>query len=313
LQRVLTDFGGDKAFGKVPKKLKEHYGIEVPVSMARQITEMHGEAMRLRAEEEMTRQVPTKGKQGVELLIAEMDGSMLPIVEITPQTEGAPADGRKRRQLGWTEARLCLARDPGKVKGHYGGTLGGPEQAGDHLVNCVVEAGGGKSTKLHGLGDGAPWIVGQVRERFGPLANYLIDFCHMSQYLTAAGEAIAGKPQSEWLHQQKERMKQSQVAEVLDELEDYVSPAQPEGPVPACIRYLRNRIDSFDYKSALDVGLPIGSGEVESGHGWIFQDRLKISGAWWKRENLASMMALRLVSANNQWESYWQSVRQAAA
>ena len=42
LQRAITDFGADKAFGKVPKKLKEHYGIEVPESMAREITERNG-------------------------------------------------------------------------------------------------------------------------------------------------------------------------------------------------------------------------------------------------------------------------------
>jgi hypothetical protein len=30
LQRVITDFGADKAFGRVSEKLKEHYGITVP-------------------------------------------------------------------------------------------------------------------------------------------------------------------------------------------------------------------------------------------------------------------------------------------
>ena len=29
LQRVITDFGADHAFGQVSKKLHEHYGIEV--------------------------------------------------------------------------------------------------------------------------------------------------------------------------------------------------------------------------------------------------------------------------------------------
>jgi hypothetical protein len=29
LQRAVTDFGADVAFGKVPQKLREHYGIEV--------------------------------------------------------------------------------------------------------------------------------------------------------------------------------------------------------------------------------------------------------------------------------------------
>jgi len=41
LQRAITDFGADVAFGKVPRKVKEHYGIEVPVSAAQTITEQH--------------------------------------------------------------------------------------------------------------------------------------------------------------------------------------------------------------------------------------------------------------------------------
>src|SRR5215470_19990322 len=28
LQRVITDFGADVSFGRVPQKLKEHYGID---------------------------------------------------------------------------------------------------------------------------------------------------------------------------------------------------------------------------------------------------------------------------------------------
>jgi len=57
--------------------------------------------------------------------------------------------------------------------------------------------------------------------------------------------------------------------------------------------------------------LPIGSGEIESAHRYIIQERLKITGAWWKEENAADMLALRINRANRNWESYWNS-RKAA-
>ena len=41
LQRAITDFGADHAFAHMSKKLHEHYGIEIPVSSARNITEFH--------------------------------------------------------------------------------------------------------------------------------------------------------------------------------------------------------------------------------------------------------------------------------
>ena len=304
------DFGIDKGFGYGPKKLKEHYGIEVPASMVRVITYRHGQAMKEKTEDEMATQI--QEKKGVEQLIGEMDGSMLPIVEIMEKREDLPTDGRKRRKLEWKEVRLCMARDPNKVEGYYGATMGDPQQAGDQMVNCIVQAGGGKSTKLHFVGDGAPWIVSQVEERFGKQANYTIDFHHVSDYLVAAGEVLVGGQKKEWLHQQQQRLKENRVREVLDELAGNQNP-DPNQAVAACSRYLTNRLGYLDYKAAIEAGLPIGSGEVESGHGWVFQDRLKISGAWWKSENLQKMMALRLVRANNKWESYWEACRQAAA
>jgi len=48
LQRAITDFGADGPFADAAAKLCEHYGIEVPVSTVRAITEHHGAAMRAR-------------------------------------------------------------------------------------------------------------------------------------------------------------------------------------------------------------------------------------------------------------------------
>ena len=78
LQRAMTDFGADHAFGQVPKKLHVHYGIEMPVSTIRKITEFHGEHMH-QQRETMTLSLTTPGCQQQ---IGEIDGCMLPIVTI---------------------------------------------------------------------------------------------------------------------------------------------------------------------------------------------------------------------------------------
>ncbi|PYT73233.1 MAG: ISKra4 family transposase, partial [Acidobacteria bacterium] len=52
---------------------------------------------------------------------------------------------------------------------------------------------------------------------------------------------------------------------------------------------------------------------IESAHGYVFQKRLKISGAWWKMENLKKVIALRVLRANGDWEEYWTNVHQEAA
>jgi len=66
-------------------------------------------------------------------------------------------------------------------------------------------------------------------------------------------------------------------------------------------------LDQFDYRSAIEAGLPIGSGEVESAHRYVIQERLKITGAWWTQKNAHHMLALRTVRANGDWEQHWQA------
>lgn len=315
LQRALSDFGADLAFGKVPQKLKEHYGIAVPVSAAQAITEQHAAAMKMQRAE--LQKLP---RGGVAQLVGEMDGSMVPIVSIAASGDkSTPGDGRKRRQLSWREARLSLARAPDKVSGRYAATLGGPAQAGVQLLDCVIRAGGGRATKLHCVGDGAKWIASQIKERLGTQANYLIDFYHLSEYLAGAAEVVAGANKTAWLQQQQQRMKTNQVSEVLRELRAYQAPlpagpaAAETDPVQGCRQYLEHRLGYLDYAGALSRGLPIGSGEVESGHRSVIQARLKLSGAWWKEETVESMLALRTLRANDDWDAYWSEARQAAA
>jgi hypothetical protein len=59
--------------------------------------------------------------------------------------------------------------------------------------------------------------------------------------------------------------------------------------------------------------LPIGSGEIESAHRYLVQQRLKRPGAWWTPNNAEAMLALRIARANGHWSAYWNDeLRQAA-
>jgi hypothetical protein len=214
LQRAVTDFGADAAFGKVPQKLREHYGIEVPLSAAQIITKRH--AAKMKQERVRLARLP---RGGVQQLIGELDGSMLPMVSIAARTDkSAPRDGRKRRQLSWREARLSLVRAPDQVKGRYAATLGDPAAAGELFVDSVIRAGGGQRTRLHCVGDGVPWIANQIKQRLGTQAHYLIDFYHLSEYLSGAAEVVAGPHKREWLSAQQQRMKANGVGTVLEAL-----------------------------------------------------------------------------------------------
>jgi len=87
-----------------------------------------------------------------------------------------------------------------------------------------------------------------------------------------------------------------------------------DAPVRQCHRYLSHRLEQLNYQSALVRDLPIGSGEIESAHRYIVQQRLKRPGAWWRAANADHMLApLRLNRANGQWDAYWaKDLKQAA-
>jgi hypothetical protein len=308
LQRAITDFGADHGFGHVPNKLQEHYGITIPVSTVRKITEGHGAHMR---EQQDRGSVPVS-TPGCRQQIGEIDGSMVPIVTIGTET----GDKRKQKTLQWQEARLVLVHAQGSVTPKFAATFGGSvEESGHALLSCAVAAGFGTTTQVHGVGDGAVWIADQCAATFGPQASYLVDFYHVCDYLAEAAKIRAPAAPHAWMETQKGLLKNNAGTTVLNQLTDYLEAeevANDHAPVRACFRYLSNRPHHLDYQGALEKGLPIGSGEIESAHRYVIQQRLKLPGAWWKADNVESMLALRVVRANEDWEKYWGNLAAAA-
>lgn len=305
LQRVVTDFGADQAFAQVMDKLVEHYGVVMGESTIRRITEGHARKIFEVSQRLATPPKPLGGSAA--RIIVEMDGGMVPVVE----PDATQSDQRKGKKLLWKEAKICLAHAQGSKSPSYGGTLQGDvETAGAKLLECANSAGLGSKTYVHGVGDGAPWIADQVEDQFGSQGHYLLDFFHVCEYLSPAAKAIHTEAacQDAWIDEQKARLKtgrsQEFLQDLLPNLED-ARVADADAPVRQCHRYLSNRQEQLDYQGAAVRELPIGSGEIESAHRYIVQQRLKLPGAWWRAANAEHMLALRLNRANGQWRSYW--------
>ena len=305
LQRVVTDFAADLPFAKAMDKLVEHYGIVLGESTVRQITLHHAQAIH---------RISGGAPQGLpeavapkQTFVVQTDGTMVPTV----RSGSGPGDRRKGKSVQWQEARVSLAHVHGSTDLSYGATLlGDVDTAGRQLRACAKRAGFGKGHRVHGVGDGAPWIASQMRQRFGSQGSYLLDFYHVCEYLDAAAKAIEPQPQSsqEWLKAQKHRLQTQQIDAVLAALQPHLEPAQADeqqAPVRQCHRYLSQRLEQLDYHSAIAQGLPIGSGEIESAHRYIVQQRLKLPGSWWLAANAEHMLALRVNRANSEWASYW--------
>lgn len=301
LERALTDFGADVPFGKVVEKMQEHYGIEIPSSTIQLITKKHAyKAANLKKAAAAFEQI----------LVSETDGSLIPIVETDPCK--GERDARKARKVMWKEVKLSFARGKDKTKKFYAGGICTAEESGQKMLECAILAGMKTGTYVHALGDGAPWISEQVKLKFCNCSGYLIDFFHLCEYLSEAAIWCDAFESKKWFKASKEKLKTGKQKEIFAEIKEKYQALEnkdQDNGLTRCFRYMEKRLDYLDYQKALFRGLPIGSGEIESSHRHVIQKRLKIAGAWWKKENANAMITLRTTRLNGFWEAYWLSQR----
>ncbi len=241
MQRAITDFGADVPFAQVQEKIFEHYGIHIANGAAATITESH--ASRLNRMDITPAVRPTQSRL---TLIAEIDGSMIPIVQTGNADESSSQDRRKTRKLFWKEAKLSMIRREVEVTPIFAVTLGDTAAAGADLLRLAKAAGFNKHSHIHGLGDGASWIEAQMEQQFGAQCRYHVDFFHVCDYLAAAKHCAAND--QGWMERQKERLKTDQLPALLSELTPFLEPGtvpSEDAPERGCYRYLINRPGQF--------------------------------------------------------------------
>lgn len=300
LERALTDFGCEHSFGHAAGRVLEHYGFEISPSAVREATLTHAQRARQQLEEQYQESFRLLPSVGAEHVIAEADGTM--ICTVAP----GKRDGKRPRE--WKEMRLSAAQAQGKKETFYAATFGEVDEVGRRWGHCARRAGRGLNSQIHALGDGAEWIRLQTREVFGAQGTFLCDFFYVSEHLGAAAESCRADAPDRWRRTQQDRLKRGALGKVVEALAQHLEPlGTPEEntPVRDGHRYLTNRTDCLDYPRALKLGLPIGSGMIESGHRHVLQARLKKAGTAWLVEHADQIANLRVLRANGQWPTLW--------
>ena len=274
------------------------------MSSIRKITEKHAEG----AAEWEKKEIRIRRQDKAKELIAEMDGSMIPTVEYQEDIQ----DKRKHKNLKWKELRLGAMQRHKEVDWLYCASFGSADELGDAMYKLSEELGLSNKTFIEGLGDGALWIKDQFDRIFGGNGKYLIDLYHLSKYLNDAAEVL-GEGQRKWVTLQLKRMKSGKSHNVLKELKRLAEEHAKKEEISACIAYMENRKGQFWYEEAIQKGLPIGSGAIESGHRSIVQKRIKKAGTWWLSKNAINITKMRCVRANDGWGLYWKEFLANAA
>jgi hypothetical protein len=166
--------------------------------------------------------------------------------------------------------------------------------------------------------DGALWIQDTL-DLVAPQAVRILDEPHAAEHLGLLGQLLhgpVGPAGSDWVARQRHALltQEAGPARVLAELDRCLAagphPAAPRtaaDPDPAAalareVAYFHKRADQIRYVAFRQLGYPIGSGCVESGHGVVIAPRCKRAGMRWAPAHLNPLLVLRGIEANDRWE-----------
>lgn len=300
------------SFEHASRELSYFTRTEVPEATVRRLTEAAGESYLevQKAEVGRIRKERPEPPQGPAVQQLSVDGAMVPLVggewgevktlvvgELTGQE---PGEQVRAEELSYF-SRLSDAESftfEALVETHRRGT----EAAG------VVVA----------VNDGAVWEQGFVDYRRVDAVRVL-DFCHAAGYLSVAAQAVYGPGTREccgWVERYRYELRHGEpevVLEALRRLQESCR-AQDREVVRGSLEYLEKRREQIRYSEFELLGIPIGSGIVESANKLLVEERLKGSGMHWAKGNVNRMLALRSIAFNDRWQEAWpQIVRQLRA
>ena len=193
------------------------------------------------------------------------------------------------------------------------------ETADEFSRSALVEwhrRGGENAHTVVAVQDGALWIQSFV-DYHCPQATRVLDFAHAQEYVAAVGRAIHGAETAafrQWYARMSQQLGRQPPQRTVNELRllQRQHPAHPEGEaIELAIRYLEKRLPMIDYPHFRRQQIPIGSGNVESGHKVVMQQRMKQAGMRWAEASLNPMLALRVALCNQTWKTTWQEIEAA--
>lgn len=294
------------SFEHASRELAYFTCADVPETTARRLTEAAGKAyVEVQISEvERIRQELSEPPHGPTIQQLSVDGAMVPLVggewaevktlvvgELTGQE---PGEQVRAKELSYY-SRLADAES------FTWEALYETHRRGTQTAGVVVA-----------VNDGAVWEQGFVDYRRMDAVR-ILDYCHAAGYLSIAAQAVYGPGTKEcmnWVERQRHELRHGDPEAVLEALRRLQEGSRGEAwaVVGGSLEYLQKRREQIRYAEYELLGLPIGSGVVESANKLLVEERLKGSGMHWARHNVNPMLALRTIAFNDRWEEAWPQV-----
>ena len=160
------------------------------------------------------------------------------------------------------------------------------------------------------LSDGGRGLWRLFAERFAGHARGILDFYHAAQQLWKGAAAwLDGRtPQARrWFSWARHRLRHGMPDGVLADLTEALDvaglPATTQDTIRAVYAYLKRHREHIDYAKYKELGLPLGSGMIESACQWLIQQRFTGVGMRWSEDGFNHLLHLRLAWVNGRFEA----------
>jgi len=165
------------------------------------------------------------------------------------------------------------------------------------------------------LADGGRGFWRLFDQCLAQFATGILDFYHAAQNLWKGAKSwLDGRTQQahDWFTTARRRLRRGQVKDVLTDLQAALEleglPDSARQTLTNLYNYLDKHRDHMDYAKFKELGLPIGSGMVESACKWLIQQRFKGVGMRWSEDGFNHLLHLRLAWVNGRFDDLFPLV-----
>ena len=241
------------------------------------------------------------------------DGVMVPF---------RPEGGHPRGKTAWHEVKVGVLARLGRHRTQTGAMVarlhqrrlvavfGGIEALQGRLWLEALRQGIRSAPQVVWLSDGARGLWCLFEECFTAYAMGILDFYHAAQQLWKGAAAwLDGRTSNarRWFSWARHRLRHGKPDGVLADLADALDveglPPTARDTVRTVYAYLQRHREHIDYAKYKELGLPLGSGMVESACKWLIQQRFKGVGMRWSEDGFNHLLHLRLAWINGRWEA----------
>jgi hypothetical protein len=253
-------------------------------------------------------------KEQLEVQLAALEGGELPEVELKDAalktlslligSDGVmvpfrPNGGSPEGKTKWREVKVGILARLGErtngakqlVQRRLVAFLGPVEEFAPRLWLEAVKQGVKEAKCVAWLSDGGRGYWGVYHTYFADYATGILDFYHAAQNLWKGAKASFDGRTSrakQWFAKNRRRLRKGKVNEVLNDIEAALAleglPSSAHQTLTNLYLYLDTHRQHIDYAQFEQLGLPLGSGMVESACKWLIQQRFKGVGMRWSED-----------------------------